>query len=38
MAIAGIGRVETRERTGAVIGAIYAIPPAIFAFRKFHKN
>jgi len=38
VAIAGTGRVETRERTGAAIGVTYAIIPAIFAFRKFHKD
>jgi hypothetical protein len=38
VAIAGTGRVGTRERTGAAIGVIYAIIPAVLAFRKFHKN
>jgi hypothetical protein len=38
VAIAGTGRVETRERTGAAIGVIYAIIPSIFAFRKFQEN
>jgi hypothetical protein len=27
-----------RERTGAAIGVIYAIIPAVFAFSKFHED
>jgi hypothetical protein len=38
VAIAGTGRVGTRERTGAAIGAIYVIFPAVFEFRKFHED
>ncbi len=38
MAIAGTGRVGTRERTGAAIGVIYAIILAVFAFMKFHED
>jgi hypothetical protein len=37
VAITGTGRVGTRERTGAAIGVINAIIPAILAFRKFHE-
>jgi hypothetical protein len=37
VAIAGTGRVGTRERTGAAIGVINAIIPAILAFREFHE-
>jgi hypothetical protein len=38
VAIAGTGRAGTRERTDTAIGVIYAIIPAIFAFRKFHED
>jgi len=38
VAISGTGRAETRERTCAAIIVTYAIIPAIFAFRKFHKD
>jgi hypothetical protein len=38
VAIAGTGRVGARERKGAAIGVIYAIIPAIFAFRNFHED
>jgi hypothetical protein len=38
VAIAGTGRVGTRERTGAAIGVIYVIVPAAFAFMKSHEG
>jgi hypothetical protein len=38
VAIAGTGRVGTRERTGAAIGVIYAIILAPLAFSKFHED
>jgi hypothetical protein len=38
VAIAGTGRVGTRERTGAAIGVIYAIILAVFAFCQFHED
>jgi hypothetical protein len=38
VAIAGTGRVGTRERTGAAIGVIYAIIPAVFAFKKSQED
>jgi hypothetical protein len=38
VAIARAGRVGTRLRTGAAIGVIYAIIPAVFVFKKFHED